>query len=228
MSTWRNGQGWRSIASRHQPAYPTGRIDSCRRKCITPQFYKGCCVNRLSAQCVAEAPPNEPTGELLVVATNPVNRTVSQPPQLGIVKEVPELWTFEMLLAELSAIFINLPADEVDRGIEDAQRRICEHLHIDHSSLWQSSHDEQGGLLLTHIYRGKSLPPVPNRMSANAQFPWVLRTFMRKEIICIPSQRESESVITQSIGETPLHCSRSDSVTGCIDNNDKQPRIKRA
>jgi hypothetical protein len=43
----------------------------------------------------------------------------------------------ERLLAELSARFVNLPADQVDREIETAQRRICEALDIDRSVLFQ-------------------------------------------------------------------------------------------
>ena len=49
---------------------------------------------------------------------------------------------FEMLLAELSARFVNLPADEVDANIEDAQRLICERLGLDRSALWQRSAQE--------------------------------------------------------------------------------------
>ncbi len=43
----------------------------------------------------------------------------------------------ETLLAETSARFINLPADRIDGEIKDAQRRICELLDLDRSSLWQ-------------------------------------------------------------------------------------------
>ena len=44
---------------------------------------------------------------------------------------------FETLLAELSAHFVNLPADQIDSEIEDAQRRICKLLDLDRASLWQ-------------------------------------------------------------------------------------------
>ncbi len=46
---------------------------------------------------------------------------------------------FETLIAELSSRFINLPAGEVDREIEDALRRVCEPLGIDLAVLWQWS-----------------------------------------------------------------------------------------
>jgi hypothetical protein len=33
--------------------------------------------------------------------------------------------------------FVDLPADQIDDEIEGAQRRICEILNLDRSSLWQ-------------------------------------------------------------------------------------------
>ena len=51
--------------------------------------------------------------------------------------ELEERLRFETLLAEISARFVNLPADRIDSEIEDAQRRICEFLDLDRSTLWQ-------------------------------------------------------------------------------------------
>ena len=45
--------------------------------------------------------------------------------------EFEEQLQFEMLLTEISARFINLPAEQVESEIQDAQRRICESLHFD-------------------------------------------------------------------------------------------------
>jgi hypothetical protein len=38
---------------------------------------------------------------------------------------------FETLLAVLSSRFVNRPPGEVDREIEDALRRVCEHVNLD-------------------------------------------------------------------------------------------------
>ena len=43
---------------------------------------------------------------------------------------------FEQLLLEISSRFISLPVESIDDAIEDAQRRICETLNLDHSALW--------------------------------------------------------------------------------------------
>ena len=50
--------------------------------------------------------------------------------------ELEERLRFETLLAETSARFINVPAERIDGEIENAQRRICELLDIDRSTLW--------------------------------------------------------------------------------------------
>ena len=51
-------------------------------------------------------------------------------------EELHELLPFERLLAEISTLFINLPADQIDNEIKAAQSRICEFLDIDRSTLW--------------------------------------------------------------------------------------------
>jgi transcriptional regulator with GAF, ATPase, and Fis domain len=53
--------------------------------------------------------------------------------------ELEERLRFETLLAEISARFVHLPAEQIDSEIEDAQRRICECLGLDLSALWQWS-----------------------------------------------------------------------------------------
>jgi hypothetical protein len=60
--------------------------------------------------------------------------------------ELEERLGFETLLAEISSRFVNVPATEVDREIEDAQRRIYEFLDLEHSSLWQACEGEPGTL----------------------------------------------------------------------------------
>jgi len=67
-------------------------------------------------------------------------------------QELKDRLQFEMLLAEISARFVNLPAGEVDAAIEDAQRLICERLDLDRSALWQRSAQEPDLARLTHLY----------------------------------------------------------------------------
>ena len=54
-------------------------------------------------------------------------------------KELDERLRFELLLSELSAAFINLPAHKIDAEIEHWLRRLVEFLGIDRSSFYQYS-----------------------------------------------------------------------------------------
>ena len=49
--------------------------------------------------------------------------------------EIEERLRFETLIADLSSIFVNLPAEDVDHEILEAQRIICEMLRLDLSGL---------------------------------------------------------------------------------------------
>jgi hypothetical protein len=54
-------------------------------------------------------------------------------------EHLENLLEFETLISDLSFRFINLPAGDVDREIEDALRRVYELLAIDSAVLWQMS-----------------------------------------------------------------------------------------
>jgi hypothetical protein len=92
---------------------------------------------------------------------------------------------FETLLANLSAHFVNLPADRIDSEIEDAQRRICELLDLDRSSLWQVCEGELGTLQITHLHQppGNKLPA--EQMSTRDFFPWTEQKFLGGETVVI-------------------------------------------
>jgi transcriptional regulator with GAF, ATPase, and Fis domain len=101
---------------------------------------------------------------------------------------VAERLAFETLLANLSAQFINLPTNQVDREIENAQRRVCECLGLDLSALWFEV--EPGSIRLTHLYRKVEGPPTPERMDAQDYFPWCLQQEKAGKIIIISSEED--------------------------------------
>ena len=63
---------------------------------------------------------------------------------------------FERLVAELSATFINVPSEQVDGIIEDAQRRIVEALDLDRAALWVA---KDGDLWYTHDWTTRLSDP---------------------------------------------------------------------
>jgi hypothetical protein len=85
---------------------------------------------------------------------------------------------FETLLADLSTRFINLPAEEMDREIEDGQRRVCEALRFDMSAFWQWTDSHPRIFTITHLYRPGGGPPAPERPDAQNLFPWSLQQLM--------------------------------------------------
>ena len=100
--------------------------------------------------------------------------------------ELQERLRFETLVSDISARFVNVPADQVDEEIQDAQRRICQCLNIEHSSLWQVTPERPDALTLTHLYRDPSLPAAPDRMFGPESFPWTQAQGIANGMICVP------------------------------------------
>jgi len=92
--------------------------------------------------------------------------------------ELEERLRFETLLADISARYINLPADRIDSVIEDDQRAICECLDIDLSALWQWSEDSPRFMTVTHLYSPPDGPSRPEGIDAEKAFPWVLQKML--------------------------------------------------
>ena len=101
--------------------------------------------------------------------------------------ELEERLRFERLIADLSSKFINLPAGEVDRENEDAQRRVCELLGMELCVLWQWTHDTPRYITITHLYRPLGGPPPPERMDAQDMVPWCLPQVMAGKILAVES-----------------------------------------
>jgi len=108
----------------------------------------------------------------------------------NLLKELEERLRFETLLTDISARFVNLPADQIDGEIEEAQRRVCECLGLDLSALWQWSVETPGLITLTHLYRPLGGPPLPEPMDAQEYFPWCLQQLMAGKVIVVSSTEE--------------------------------------
>ena len=91
---------------------------------------------------------------------------------------------FETFLANVSARFVNLPADRLDTEIEDVQRLLCELLDLDRSTLWQVSGKEPVSLLMTNIYQPQGTPPFPEQLIEES-FPWSRQKVLAGETVTI-------------------------------------------
>ncbi len=81
-----------------------------------------------------------------------------------------ELLRFERVLAELSAGFINCPADEVDAAITAALRRIAEVVGVERITLLMAASD--GMVYMTHSVVAEGIAPVPR--NTLLRYPWGL------------------------------------------------------
>ena len=95
------------------------------------------------------------------------------------------------MLADLSSRFVNLEPAEVDREIEEAQRRVCECLGLDIAALWQLCPEEPGVLTMTHLYRSVDGPPVPDDFDAREYNPWALGIVFDGRPVVLPSIDEA-------------------------------------
>jgi PAS domain S-box-containing protein len=73
-------------------------------------------------------------------------------------EQIIEQLKFERLLAELSATFINLPADRVDGQIKEAQKRICEELKLDRATLARVLPGRED-IVITHSWAAEGFQP---------------------------------------------------------------------
>ncbi len=81
-----------------------------------------------------------------------------------------ELLRFERVLVELSAGFINRPADQVDMAIDEALRRIADVIEVERITLLRM--DREGVLFVTHSASVEGIAPV--RASLVPQYPWTI------------------------------------------------------
>jgi formate hydrogenlyase transcriptional activator len=108
--------------------------------------------------------------------------------EANVRQDLEERLQFETLLAEISAQYINLPVDQIDAGIEDDQRRICEYLGLDLSALWQWQDGSPRFLTVTHLYSLPVGPSRPEGIDAQKTFPWVLKKMLSGETLVLSTQ----------------------------------------
>jgi len=120
-----------------------------------------------------------PAGKLIYAAA----RDVTERKQAE--QALEERLRFETLLAEISAHFINLPVDRIDSQIEYAQRRICELLDLDRSTLWEMREGEPRALLLTRLHQPPGSLPRVEQLNAIDSFPWAAQKVLDGEMLII-------------------------------------------
>jgi formate hydrogenlyase transcriptional activator len=90
---------------------------------------------------------------------------------------------FEELLFSLSANFINLPADDIDKEIKNCLKLLGEFLDIDRVSLTQFD-DKREVLFSTHFYTAPGVPK-PSIKIVNKSIPWFFKQIKDGKLIAL-------------------------------------------
>ncbi|MGR4870434.1 sensor histidine kinase [Variovorax sp. LARHSF232] len=83
-----------------------------------------------------------------------------------------DLLRFESLLSELSADFIDLAPQHIDRAIQDSLERIVQALQIERCTL-NRLYPLTGWIEVTHSFAVDGVEPVARSLPARSMFPWV-------------------------------------------------------
>ena len=107
---------------------------------------------------------------------------------------------FEAVLTELSATFVNVPADQVDSQIESALQKLVELLGIDRVGLGQVTPDGSK-FIVTHSYQ---LPGIPSsaQIVLTSQFPTYAKMIRQAKVvryltICLMRPRRNANIVNR-------------------------------
>src|SRR5512137_406291 len=79
---------------------------------------------------------------------------------------------FEVLVADISARFLGMPPQDVDREIDAALRKILEFFDVDLSILWRID-PESNAAVLSHFQATDTIPVVPEKFNYGPFAPWL-------------------------------------------------------
>ena len=104
---------------------------------------------------------------------------------------IQSLRHFESVLTELSATFVNLPADQVDSQIESALQKLVELLGVDRVALGQVKPDGSA-FIVTH---SSQLPGIPSavQMILTSQFPTYAKMLRQARVVRLPDDLPDEA-----------------------------------
>ncbi len=121
-----------------------------------------------------------------------------------LIDELEERLRFETLLSELSARFINLPTDDVDKEVEAALGRIVAFLGLDRSTIFQFSEDETI-MQVSHAWAAPGFESLKGLIPRDV-FPWALGRVLQGHTIvysCVdelPEEAARDKAAVRGIG----------------------------
>src|SRR5512139_1211501 len=88
--------------------------------------------------------------------------------------------SFEALISDISAAFVNLPPGQLDEAITDALRRIVDALDLDRAAVFLRDGDD---LFAAHRWARPGTPLPTERLSARGVAPWFWARVMDGEVV---------------------------------------------
>jgi len=146
---------------------------------------------------------------------------------------------FEALLSDLSARFIIVSAEEVNKEIEHALKQILEFFQVDRCALIRISKDKDSWEI-THLVQREEVLPLPvNTAMPASMFPWAYTKILGREVVAFDSLRQLpaeasvdkqtyEALGTQANLNIPVVDTRSDTyslVLNAIRSERKWPEV---
>lgn len=105
--------------------------------------------------------------------------------------EFLEKMRFETLLADLSARFVQVEPDEIDRQIEQALESIGNFFCTDRCGILQGNNEDNRCVKITHAWYAEGLERIENDVNIAQLFPWsYMRLFMDGEVVDIPRLKD--------------------------------------
>jgi transcriptional regulator with GAF, ATPase, and Fis domain len=118
-----------------------------------------------------------------------VSKIVGSAPAHKVVSLRPERApSFERMLAELSATFIDLPAERFDDHLNHLLARVAHMLDLDRSNVSQRDPDD-GRFHLTHQWMREGVQPFP-RIVPEQAIPWIMSRLLRGEGVTVSNLDE--------------------------------------
>ena len=141
--------------------------------------------------------------------------------------QVTERVEFEILLAELSAVFGSAPVDQLEADLGEALRRVCDVLGISNSSLWLAEAAPPHAVALSYLHRPMDSRAADGRALAKDYFPWALAELEVGRSVHVPAleelppraQRDREMFVASGHGTSftvPLQAAASTTLLGAL------------
>lgn len=104
-------------------------------------------------------------------------------------KSLKERLQFERLISDISARFLNIAPDKIDREIEGALKGIVDFFHVSHTVLIKGSPEgHRAGII--HAAHADDVPPTPLRGNLNAVVPWTSDWIAQGKVLSVTALEE--------------------------------------